>query len=156
MPIEWENCGPTVSEDDVDEFEALHHVRFSKEHRRFLIDITNGGSTKGEEPIPTQNCPGGAGGLAGVFGIHHQASYFDMATALRLNEDMLPYLIPFGYDAVNGQLHVDMVNPPGRLVYVPWEELGNVPLAPYHVANSIAEFLEELPKLAAEFEDDSS
>jgi len=156
MAIEWVNKGGPISEPEINHFELEHHFRFSKEHRRFLMAFTNGASVSGDAPIPTEDCPGGAGGLDGVYGINHQANYLNFAKVIAIFGSGLPYLIPFGYDQGNGQLFVDMVDLPGRLVYVPYEELGNVPLKPYHVANSISEYFEEAAKLADEYSNEDS
>ena len=117
---------------------------------------TNGGSPLGIVPIPADDCPGGAGDLSGVWGINNPDEYWDMTSALEANEAFLPNLIPFGYDAGNGPLFIDMISKPGSVVYCPWDEFAGESYFPtYHVANSITEFLERAAILAENLPNDA-
>ena len=156
MNIEWRNGFEPASDIDMDEIERRFEIKFSDEHRLFLKTITNGGRQTASAPIPTTGYDGEAAVLHGVYGINHPAAYYDMAGALELYEKFLPNLIPFGYDACNCQLYIDMVEIPGRIVYVPRDELDFDQASPpiYHVARSISEFLLLSAKMADEFIDE--
>ena len=147
MTIHWTNELSRASDTEVDTLELAHHVRLSREHRQFLTRITNGGSPVEDLAIPAVDCPYGAGGLLGVYGINNPADYYDMATAFEANKRFLPHLVPFGYDQGSSQVFVDMISTPGRLVYIPLDELQKSQPAIYHAANSIAEFLEKSAEL---------
>lgn len=151
MDIEWENSRPLAPESEVDDFEKQHFIRFSREHKRFLMTITNGGGPVGDVPIPTENCPGGAGALLAVYGINHPESCCDMGKALRVNAGLLPQLVPFGYDQGSSEVFIDVMDQVGRVVFIPLQEVHQPSPQIYHVANSIEEFLEESARLALEF-----
>jgi SMI1 / KNR4 family (SUKH-1) len=150
--MEWENSRGLAAEWEIEEFERTHKLRFTQGHHQFLAHCTNGGQSAETLAIPTVDCPGGAGDLHGLYGINHPESYFDLARALETFGHLLPWMIPFGYDQGNNQLFIDAIEKPGRVVYIPLEEMGDNPPHPYHVADSIKEFLDEALALAAELE----
>ena len=160
MAIEWEKSRQLATEScaefEVDDFERQHFNRFTREHRRFLTTITNGGGPVGDVPIPTLNCPGGAGALLAVYGINCPESFSDMGKALRVNARLLPQLIPFGYDQGSNEVFIDMMNNVGGVVFMPLWEMSAPAPQPYHAANSIEEFLEESARLALEFLEEDS
>jgi hypothetical protein len=114
------------------------------------MTIVNGGHPLQDFAVPTEDCPGGAGDLHGVFGVNNPEGYWDLATTISNLQHVLPKLIPFGFDQGSGYLFIDAWDKPGRLLYIPLEEMGDIPVHPYHVANSIAELFEIGPALAIE------
>jgi len=124
-----------ASELELLEFEKRFAFRFGIEHREFLATVANGGF-------------GGAGQLDGLFGVNHPMEEIDLGSTLARRPLTESNLVPFGFDNFGGLVLVDLAERPGRLVYIPWEEQDNTPLVTYHVADTIAEFLEEASKLA--------
>jgi hypothetical protein len=150
--MKWTNSRDLASYQELAEFEWDHDMKFSAEHREFLRTETNGGHLELEVVVPTVGCAGGAAELDGVYGVNHPKDYLDLADAISFFGEHIPKFVPFGYDACGGQVFVEMMASSTRLVYVPYEELDVRPLAPYHVADSIAEMLETGRALAIEFE----
>ncbi|MDR3690723.1 MAG: SMI1/KNR4 family protein [Fimbriimonas sp.] len=142
--------------EDLDVFEERHCLRFSDEHRQFLSHIANGGYVRTPMIIPTVDCFGGAGLLDGIYGVNHPNGNNDLGRAVQDSGSLVPGLVPFGFDQGNGQLFIDMVNSPGRVVYVPWEELDASPLITYHVAVSIRAFIGEAEELTKTLEFENS
>ena len=141
-----------ASEKELGEFERANNLTFSPEHRHFLTTEVNGGFLLQEIAIPTLDCPGGAALLQGIYGVNHPNQSFDLFTACAATQMLLPRFVPFGYDEVGGRVFIDMADRPGRLVYIPTEELDNEPLVTYHVAESIAKLFEEGALLAMQLE----
>jgi len=137
-----------ASELELLEFEKRFAFRFGIEHREFLATVANGGYPISMLAIPTENCFGGAGQLDGLFGVNHPMEEIDLGSTLARRPLTESNLVPFGFDNFGGLVLVDLAERPGRLVYIPWEEQDNTPLVTYHVADTIAEFLEEASKLA--------
>ena len=156
MEIEWENSRPLAPVIEVDEFENEHFVRFTREQRRFLTTTTNGGGPVGDVLIPTENCPGGPGGLLAVYGLNHLEMCFDMGRDLTRNAMFLQHLVPFGYDQGSSEVFIDVMDQVGRVVFIPLQEVHQPSPQIYHVANSIEEFLEESARLALEFLEEDS
>lgn len=96
--------------------------------------------------------------MYGEYGINQPAAHYNMTAAFEAHEQCLPNLIPFGYDAYNCQLYVEMLEIPGRIVYFPTENVDSVQARPtiYLVATSISEFLLLSSKMADEFVDDEN
>lgn len=149
LEIDWIGKGPSITESDVDRFEASTGVMLAPEHRRFLVGVTNGGRPPALMPIPAVGAPYGAGDLDAIYGIGHQSWVRDLRRAFEFLPEKLPKLVPFAYDQGNGQVFIDRLNA-DHVVYIPWDELRNSPPRPYFVADSIADFLEQSVRLARE------
>ena len=152
--VTWIKSAELASDAEVNLFEEAYGFRFSQEHRKFLIEQTNGGKSEEEIVVPTTDCPGGAGALHGLYGINHPQKIYDLGEAISALPGLLPSLVPFGFDQGSGEIFVDMSTAVGRLVYIPIEELRDIPPRPYHVANSIAEFIEAGVALAKELNEE--
>ncbi len=139
MEIEWEDSGPTLTDEEIRRFEERNGVNLDEEHKWFLRNVSNGGGPVNNLIVPTTDCPGGAADLLGVYGIGHTRNNFNLEVEINRDIGRAKQLIPFGYDDVGGALFVDMVERPGRIVYNPGD-----PDRFYHSADSIQAFLENL------------
>jgi hypothetical protein len=147
MQLDWQDTGPRPTDAELDEFERVHGVRLTEEHRWFLQQVANGGFLDRVVGIPTADCPGGGGPLCCVHGVNHPEPSRDLGAAIKVerewalafDERSLGRYVPFGSHGLGGQVLIDMTGNVGRVVYNPRD-----PYEFYYSADSIRHFLDML------------